>query len=1767
MGTRSKHRNGVRGSRQTATKSLLVLFVVMGAMLLAQVPLLAVHDDFMELDGDATSGAGLDWDNIIYNPDLIWSFAPDPEDGDVTYFKGGGSKDDLDVPSWRYDEASAPDKDEITNAYAAASFDETEGLSLYFGADRFSNDGDAAVGFWFFQEPIDLTQTRSKGAFEFSGQHTEGDVFIVSNFTNGGVVDTIIVYQWLGGELMLADIDGNPGTDCENTALTDDFVCGNVNDLDAESPWPYEPKPNVGVPGTFPPGAFFEGGVNLDAILDDGFGCFSSFLAETRSSQEVRAQLKDFALGQFEICSASIQIAETATNEVGDAHTFTVTVNKKVANTEMPADDFTAVTVDFASANGNTIPPQTCETLGGSCTVEINSAVGDVITAHASANVALLADDVIFVETDGEGDNTADAVKTYVDARISIEPDATNVVGDAHEFKVSVEENPGSGWVPAEDETVSVGFEDMYGADAQADTSCVTLTAADAAASARTDDAAGDCFVSINSNNAGQIVATATSDVSVGGLSLTRTTDGSETVPESAPGAADGSGVFNSGPATKTYVDAYITIEADATNEVGDPHTFTVTVYENDGSSPTYTRAAGEMVSVSGVGSVGTISGGTCMSPTDTNGQCTVLVDSALPGMFAVAASSNVSVGGESVAVTTDGSTRPSGEQNSNAATKTWVDATIAITPSATNEVGDVHEFKVSVSENAGDDVWVGAGDELVDVTFVESNGADGQAADSCTTLTQAEADASARTDDAAGDCFVTISSDHAGQVVASATADVSVGGLTLTRTTDGSETEPESAPGEGDGSGVFNSDVATKTWVDARISIEFDATNEVGDDHTFTVTVEKNLGDGEWVAAAGELVNVTLTDTNDADAVVSANSCLTGPFGGGGTDTNGQCEVTFSSATAGVTTGSASVSLDLGKTDGSAVDRTTDGLETVPGNGVTNSDAAVKTWVDATIAITPTATNEVGDVHEFKVSVSENAGDDVWVGAGDELVDVTFVESNGADAQAADSCTTLTQDEADASARTDDAAGDCFVTISSDNAGQIVATATSDVSVGPLTLTRTTDGLETVVGNGVFNSGPATKTYVDATIAITPTATNEVGDVHEFKVSVSENAGDDVWVGAGDELVDVTFVESNGADAQAVDSCTTLTQDEADASARTDDAAGDCFVTISSDNAGQIVATATSDVSVGPLTLTRTTDGLETVVGNGVFNSGPATKTYVDATIAITPTATNEVGDVHEFKVSVSENAGDDVWVGAGDELVDVTFVESNGADAQAVDSCTTLTQDEADASARTDDAAGDCFVTISSDNAGQIVATATSDVSVGPLTLTRTTDGLETVVGNGVFNSGPATKTYVDATIAITPTATNEVGDVHEFKVSVSENAGDDVWVGAGDELVDVTFVESNGADAQAVDSCTTLTQDEADASARTDDAAGDCFVTISSDNAGQIVATATSDVSVGPLTLTRTTDGLETVVGNGVFNSGPATKTYVDAYITITADGVNRISDEHEFLVTVWKDTGTTDGYVRAGGEDVTATEISGLAPAITGGTCTTGSTDSDGQCTVTVNSSASGFVTVSAEATITMGSVDVYVKTDGSARPNGTENSDPVTKTWVDAKIAIAPDATNRVNDAHTFTVSVSEDNGDGSGFVAVDEQLVSVSFEAADGAADPADTSCVTPTAAAAAADPADDVVAGECSVTINSSTTGTIVATASATVSTGPVGDEISILVVTDGSERNSGPATKTYVDAKIAIAPDATNRVNDAHTFTVSVSEDNGDGERFCGG
>src|SRR5947207_1885678 len=76
-------------------------------------------------------------------------------------FTTGGSKDQNDLNQWQHTTGSVPDKDDITDAYAAAYVNTVNSggnlvgdLIIYFGMDRFAQNGDSEVGFWFFQDQV-----------------------------------------------------------------------------------------------------------------------------------------------------------------------------------------------------------------------------------------------------------------------------------------------------------------------------------------------------------------------------------------------------------------------------------------------------------------------------------------------------------------------------------------------------------------------------------------------------------------------------------------------------------------------------------------------------------------------------------------------------------------------------------------------------------------------------------------------------------------------------------------------------------------------------------------------------------------------------------------------------------------------------------------------------------------------------------------------------------------------------------------------------------------------------------------------------------------------------------------------------------------------------------------------------------------------------------------------------------------------------------------------------------------------------------------------------------------------------------------------------------------------------------------------------------------------------------------------------------------------------------------------------------------------------
>jgi SdrD B-like domain len=306
----------------------VVLLAIVGVVAAVAGTAVAVHDEgLFELDANVLDGgaAGDDWSNVFDgtadDADPIpvqTAFKTEAEN--ETIFTGGGSKDHLginnDPPAdpwtdgpWLHKNGSVPDKDDIRDAYAAAYIKEEDGVPhvfIYFGLDRLAVQGSADVGFWFLQGNVAPVADGS-----FSGEHQLGDVLVLSEFSGGGTDIEIKVFEWVGtggdegGGTLRTRFGGATGqlADCDDIPVgtTDDNVCANVNTapiLDADIPWDYVAKDGS---RNMPTAAFFEGGIDLTEFVP-GAGCIANFLAETRSSFEVNAVLKDFVHSQFELC-------------------------------------------------------------------------------------------------------------------------------------------------------------------------------------------------------------------------------------------------------------------------------------------------------------------------------------------------------------------------------------------------------------------------------------------------------------------------------------------------------------------------------------------------------------------------------------------------------------------------------------------------------------------------------------------------------------------------------------------------------------------------------------------------------------------------------------------------------------------------------------------------------------------------------------------------------------------------------------------------------------------------------------------------------------------------------------------------------------------------------------------------------------------------------------------------------------------------------------------------------------------------------------------------------------------------------------------------------------------------------------------------------------------------------------------------------------------------------------------------------------------------
>ncbi|MGH3081455.1 MAG: hypothetical protein ACRDNH_10035 [Gaiellaceae bacterium] len=412
--------------------TVVALFMAAGAQAVHDIGVFQLDKDATTLENPAVSGE--DWDLIckahqpsstppgtcVFAPDYDIpvgdttaspsSFVVDPSESAEDDILKGGTKDDNDIDSWKWASAKpSPPKNDITDGYAAEYVCDNDDVGtdnctgtdgdkiLYFGADRFSNNGSANIAFWFLQNDVtkagaDPDGTCGAGAgCPFDGLHTAGnvslggsegtgcnpnnnpdnictpgDILIISAF---GPKAAINIYEWVGdgnatnppgpGGCFTSDCSLEPlsvgGQACED--VDNDNACATVNDVVTPSPWLL--NQSNGPPNSFQPTNFFEGGLNLTQLGVDA--CFSTFVINTRSSAAGDAELHDLILGQFSRCEADLTTLASTTGTVTPGTEVHDTATVTVGGATNPDDPTGTVTFSLCGPNAT----KTACTTGG----------------------------------------------------------------------------------------------------------------------------------------------------------------------------------------------------------------------------------------------------------------------------------------------------------------------------------------------------------------------------------------------------------------------------------------------------------------------------------------------------------------------------------------------------------------------------------------------------------------------------------------------------------------------------------------------------------------------------------------------------------------------------------------------------------------------------------------------------------------------------------------------------------------------------------------------------------------------------------------------------------------------------------------------------------------------------------------------------------------------------------------------------------------------------------------------------------------------------------------------------------------------------------------------------------------------------------------------------------------------------------------------------------------------------------------------------------
>jgi hypothetical protein len=433
--------------------------LISGMLVAGSVALASTPAGLFELDGNATTnhaGSGLpdDWDRVCHevlgtdcsttddtNGATAVSWTADTHGAigplaacsgtNCTIFTGGGSKDPQDINQWAWKDnvGGLPDKDNLLHSFAArysipssptcpgAGGDTTGATTcemLFFGNDRFDNSGDAQQGFWFFQNKIGLGTNAvgggngftSSGAPEF---HRNGDLLLISDFSNGGTTSTITVYKWdttclkgvnnptpgQCGDANLRLLATSAAANCNPVNPAISGFCGIVNATTITMPWSFVDK--SGTPNNQAlNGEFYEGGVNLSS-LGLGGECFASVASETRSSTSTTAVLKDFVLGDFGQCGSSTSTTpKDGTGGTITDHNSNGVPDLSIGTGSVTAKDHADVTVSGVTTWAGNVQFFICGPLAFSPTTTNCATGGDAVGSPVGvSNVSPSADSAV----------------------------------------------------------------------------------------------------------------------------------------------------------------------------------------------------------------------------------------------------------------------------------------------------------------------------------------------------------------------------------------------------------------------------------------------------------------------------------------------------------------------------------------------------------------------------------------------------------------------------------------------------------------------------------------------------------------------------------------------------------------------------------------------------------------------------------------------------------------------------------------------------------------------------------------------------------------------------------------------------------------------------------------------------------------------------------------------------------------------------------------------------------------------------------------------------------------------------------------------------------------------------------------------------------------------------------------------------------------------------------------------------------------------------